>query len=129
MFEINNCWSVTAEGRSITFLKATYGRPIDWANPAWNYVLTVMEEGGEIMSRIHNVHCWISEKAMKDTRLASFLNHLQGYVGADYPARYSGTMFLHADDLWEDEWGEKPPIFNEPLAKQIEEKYYAPKPD
>jgi hypothetical protein len=129
MKEIHNLYTLyelNDDGSILEELLLCFGtRPEDWGDPRWHYhqckiMLTQKNEQ-------YILHCHLWQEVKRNT-ISAFktigTTFLSTYQPGEYP-ELCGRSHLSEDDYWSEDWGEKPPYYNE----YIDDNYWSSDPD
>lgn len=91
-----------------------HARPQDWGDPKYTYRSYYYEATIAGQKYGHHCHCWTDAPALEEWEYPSFFAPcVVQLLMPGTPREEVGRRYLGEEDFWNDEWGPRPPYFDE----------------
>jgi hypothetical protein len=114
--EVHHAWTIyglDSDGNELPNLVPIYCRPQYWGHPRWIYHRYLFEWRTLDQPFRSFCHCWTDLKRELREYPLLFANVIVLIMVPGRPFQLCGRDYLAQDDIWFDEWGPKPPYYNE----------------
>lgn len=114
--EVHNVWAIHATNPDGTMAKKGFAfpsRPQDWGDPRWSYHQFRFDWITEDEHFINHCHCWTDLKLESGGYPGFFAQLITQISIPGEPKELCGRSHLDEDDVWNDDWGEVPPFYED----------------